>query len=421
MSNEDIEQTLIPKDDEEQWRKVLHGELAVVDDNDTHVDAATIRSYLIARDEAIAINSVAKTDDLSIISEEEARVVYQQATQEIKARGENRWLDFLKTYGAGALIGGLAMAVLFLLFAPKPKTLTSPPISHDDDLNYSDYRSMKFGELPGPFPNMLLIAGGRINMGCAKGWDDASGGCRGSEYPSHSVDVKTFEISQHEVTVGQFNKFVENTQYKTDAEKEGKGCVHKDIHAKGQPYVMNAELSWRSPGYEQNQGYPVSCVSWTDAQAYVNWLSAETGTTYRLPTEAEWERAARGRQATAHFWGADANHNQANYGGVGGQDQWEFASPVGRFPANKFAVQDTSGNLWEWVQDCWHDTYNNAPKDGSAWESDCDTSDDKVRRGGAWDAGTAGIRSAIRSPGALHDRSHVYGFRVARDWQKPKK
>lgn len=422
MSNEDIEQTLIPKDDEEQWRKVLHGELAVVDDNDTHIDAAAIRNYLIVRDEAIAVNSVAVTDDLSIISEAEARVVYQEATREIKARGENRWLDFFKTYGAGALIGGLGMAVVFLGFVQNPKAPTAPlQLSHPDDLNYSDYRVMKFDELPGPFPNMLLIPADTFSMGCSKGWDDTSGGCRATEYPPHLVSVKTFEISQHEVTVGQFSKFVESTQYETDAEKEEKGCVHKDVNAKGQPYVMNPKLNWQNPEYEQNQGYPVSCVSWSDAQHYIKWLSAETETVYRLPSEAEWERAARGGQSTAYFWGSVANHSQANYGGVGGKDRWEFASPVGRFPANQLAVQDTAGNLWEWVQDCWHDTYNNAPKDGSAWESECDTSDGKVRRGGAWDAGAAGIRSVIRSPGAERDRSHVYGFRVARDWQKSKK
>ena len=421
MSKEDLEQVLIPKDDEAQWRKVLHGELSAVDENETHVDAATIRNYLISRDEAIALSSVADTKDLNVISEAEARLIYHRASEEIKSRGKNTWIGFLKTYGSAALIGGLSVAVLLLAFKEPARTLNTPTLATGDDLNYADYRPMGFDEMPGPFPNMLLIGGGMIQMGCAKGWDDAPGGCRNSEYPSHTANVETFEIAQHEVTVGQFAKFVESTGYVTDAEKESKGCVHKDLDTDGHPYVMNPEYSWKQPGYEQNEGYPVSCVSWNDAQAYIAWLSQETKTVYRLPSEAEWEHAARGGKSTAYFWGSVASHDQANYSGVGGLDKWEFASPVGRFPANKFSVQDTAGNLWEWVQDCWHKNYNHAPSDGSAWETDCHGSHFRVRRGGAWDANVIGIRTAIRSRGAEGDRSHVYGFRVARDWQKPKK
>lgn len=422
MSNEELEQKLIPKNADEQWRKVVHGEIAVVDDNEEHVDAAVIRDYLMLRDEAIAVESVPETDPLNEISKEDARIIYLNAKQEINLRGKNTWVEFLKTYGVAAVIGGLSVAVLFLGLKPNSNSPTlNPPVSvAEDGLNYSDYKIMKFNELPGPFPNMVLVAGGTISIGCVKGWDDAPGGCRPTEFPPFDVNIKTFEMSQHEVTVGQFAKFVESTDYVTDAEQEGKGCVHKDLSAAGHPFVMNSALNWRTPGYEQNDGYPVSCVSWHDAKSYVNWLASHTKTGYRLPTEAEWEYAARGRKSTAYHWGSEASHDQANYGGVGGKDEWEFASPVGRFPANKFSVQDTSGNLWEWVQDCWHATYTNAPNDGSAWEQDCDNTGTRVRRGGAWDANVNGIRSAIRSMGPEHDRSNLYGFRVARDWQKPK-
>ena len=166
MSKDDLEQTLIPKDDEDQWRKVLHGELATVDGNETHVDAATIRDYLIARDEAIAVNSAAETEDLSTLSEAEARIIYDQAAVEIKLRGKKSgWLDFFKTYGAAAVIGGLVVAVVFLGFLRGP----SSPISErssKEGLNYSDYETMKVNEMPGPFPNMLLIAGGTFSS-CA--------------------------------------------------------------------------------------------------------------------------------------------------------------------------------------------------------------------------------------------------------------
>ena len=420
MSNKDTDQTLIPKDDEEQWRKVLHGEIAAVEDNDTHVDAKTIRNYLIARDEAIAVKSIVAIDDINTISEEEARLYYHQASVEIQKRSKRSGVEFFKTYGAGALIGGLMVAVLFLGFIRSPDQPVAPEIAVSDELNYDDYNIIKQKESTGDFPNMLLIAGGTLSMGCATGWDDVPGGCRPTEFPSHSVNIKTFEMGQHEVTVGQFSKFVEETQYKTDAEKQGKGCVHQDMNAAGHPFVMNSRLKWSQTGFDQNEHYPVTCVSWNDAQEYIAWLSSETKTKYRLPTEAEWEYAARGGKSTAYFWGSSASHDQANFSSVGGQDKWLFTSPVGSFPANKFALQDTAGNVWEWVQDCWHKTYHKAPKDGSAWESKCDDSNARVRRGGAWDGNVTGIRSAIRSSGGKFDRSNLYGFRVARDWQKQK-
>ena len=420
MSKEDLDQTLIPKDDEEQWRKVLHGEMVSAEDNNTQLDAAAIRSYLIARDEAQAVTSVAEIDDLNTLSEEEARVVYHRASEEIRLRGKSTWVEAVKKYGAVFVIGGLTASVLFLLLNKDSGPLTAPQQAVDESLNYADYQVIDLKELPGLVPNMLLIAGGSFTAGCSNGWDDAAGGCRTTEFPAHSVDIKTFELAQHEVTVGQFAHFVEQTQYLTDAEKEGKGCVHQDMAIEGHPWVMNTEFHWRNPGYEQDDHFPATCISWNDTQSYLKWLSDETKTTYRLPTEAEWEYAARGGKATAYSWGSVASNDQANYKGVGGQDQWAFAAPVGSFPANPFSVQDMSGNVWEWVQDCWHKTYHNAPSDGSAWESNCSGNNTRVRRGGGWDAGAAGIRSAIRSSGGVFDRSNLYGFRVAREWQKQK-
>ena len=421
MSKEPNEQSLLSKDDEKEWLEVLHGEMKASEDNETHIDAATIRSYLVARDEAIAVNTIVDEAELGTISAEEARIIYHRAQDKVRREGQNSWLYFLKTYGLAAIVGGLiasAATIFSLSYFENSRTSSA---SFDADINFTDYPALGFDEEPGPLPNMLLIPGGVTNIGCAKGWDDAMGGCRPTEFPSHSVSIPTFEISQHEVTYGQFRQFVESTKYVTDAEKEERGCVHEDMNAKGQPFVMNPKLNWLTPGYEQNDSYPVTCVSWHDAQNYISWLNAETKTTYRLPTEAEWEHAARGGQSTAYFWGSAASSNQANYKGVGGKDLWPFAAPVGQFPANKYSVQDTSGNLWEWVQDCWHPTYIGAPRDGSEWVKDCKDPNVRVRRGGAWDMNAAGVRSAIRSPGSRHDRSNLYGFRVARDWQKRNK
>ena len=421
MSKEEIDQTLIRKDDEEKWLKVLHGEIAAEEGDDRQlVDAGKIRSYLIARDETIAVTSVAEVDDISTISEEEARLYYHKASEEIRLRGKNTWFEAIKKYGAVFVIGGLSASVLFLLIDKVTPPSPASQQINDDGLNFSDYKPIQLKELPSLMPNMLLIPGGEFSAGCTNGWDDVPGGCRPSEFPAHKVSVSTFEMAQHEVTVGQFGHFIEQAQYVTDAEKEGKGCVHQDMGAEGHPWVMNAELNWQNPGYEQDDHYPVTCVSWNDAQAYLKWLSDETQTDYRLPTEAEWEYAARGKQATAYSWGSSASNNQANYQGVGGQDIWEFAAPVGSFPSNKYSLQDTAGNVWEWVEDCWHKTYHNAPSDGSKWVKDCSSSNARVRRGGGWDANSSGIRSAIRSPGGEFDRSNLYGFRVARDWQKQK-
>lgn len=424
MPKEPIKQSLITKDDEKEWLEVLHGEIVATDDSDVHIDAAKIRNYLIARDEAIAANIAVDSGGLGTISAEEARLIYHRTREKIRRDNQSSLSNFLTTFGVGAIVGGILAAAatfFFFKFVTNSPVSSQPTSSQKEDLNHSDYPMLNFNQEPGAFPNMLLIPGGVTSIGCAKGWDDAAGGCRPSEFPSHSVEIDTFEIAQHEVTFGQFRKFVESTQYVTDAEKENRGCVHEDMNTPGHPYVMNPKLNWLAPGYEQNDAFPVTCVSWHDAQAYVAWLSDETKTKYRLPTEAEWEHAARGTQSTAYFWGSDANNNQANYGGVSGKDQWAFASPVGQFPANKYFVQDTAGNLWEWVQDCWHETYHKAPTDGSEWAEDCDNTNVKVRRGGAWDMNAAGIRSAIRSKGGIHDRSNLYGFRVARDWQKQEK
>ena len=120
-SNQTADQTLIPKDDDEQWRKVLHGELSPVSGNETHMDAAKIRSYLIAKDEALAVSSVDQQDDLNTISPQEARIIYQRAAEEIRLRGKNTWLAGLKTYGVGALTGGLCATIRFLIYFKSPE------------------------------------------------------------------------------------------------------------------------------------------------------------------------------------------------------------------------------------------------------------------------------------------------------------
>ena len=157
---------------------------------------------------------------------------------------------------------------------------------------------------------------------------------------------------------------------------------------------------------------PVINVSWEDAQAYVAWLSGETGEAYRLLSEAEWEYVARAGTTTRYHWGDDIGRNLANCDGCGSRWDDELTSPVGSFGANAFGLYDVHGNVEEWVEDCWNDSYAGAPRDGSAWMSGyCSL---HVLRGGSWYYLPRVLRAANRSwidSGIRYD--HV-GFRVAR-------
>ncbi|PCJ12001.1 MAG: hypothetical protein COB04_18365, partial [Gammaproteobacteria bacterium] len=213
----------------------------------------------------------------------------------------------------------------------------------------------EFNPLEGP--EMVLIESGVFSMGSPADEENRAS----DEGPVHQVAVQAFSLSRCEVTVQEFETFVSETGYITDAEQfdlEGqvKGCFGFA--------ETNAE-NWRNPGFSQTSQSAVVCVSFRDTQAYSLWLSLRTGQSYRLPSEAEWEYAARGTKATAYPWGKEASHEYANYSGVGARDQWQYTSPVGSFSANDFGLYDMHGNAWEWAEDCWQGDYNGAPVDGS--------------------------------------------------------
>ena len=160
-------------------------------------------------------------------------------------------------------------------------------------------------------------------------------------------------------------------------------------------------------------GRPVIYVSWGDAVAYASWLSAETGEEYRLPSESEWEYAARAGTATRYGWGQDIGRNRANCSECGSRWDGEQTAPAGSFPANAWGLHDMAGNVWEWVEDCWHENYARAPRDGSAWTSGADCGR-RVLRGGSWNDLPAVLRSANRVGGDAGDRIGSGGFRVSR-------
>ena len=158
-------------------------------------------------------------------------------------------------------------------------------------------------------------------------------------------------------------------------------------------------------------------VSWSDAQDYVEWLSRQTGQTYRLLSEAEWEYVARAGSSSAYSWGSGIGTNRANCDDAGVEfgicgDQWENTAPVGSFQANAFGVHDMHGNVNEWVQDCWHGNYAGAPSDGGAWvNANCG---ERVVRGGSWLNYPRFLRSSFRGWSPSGERGGYLGFRVAR-------
>jgi formylglycine-generating enzyme required for sulfatase activity len=186
---------------------------------------------------------------------------------------------------------------------------------------------------------------------------------------------------------------------------------------------------WRNPGFPQNGSHPAVCLSWNDAKAYVGWLIRKPGKSYRLLTEAEWEYAARAGTTTRYFFGDDESES-CRYGNGADQtakgalaampnmtfapcnDGHAYTSPAGNFSPNGFGLYDMLGNAVQWLEDCWHKNYQEAPPDGSAWT----TGDCSVRslRGGSWFNNPKALRAASRFKGPSSIRASLYGFRVAR-------
>jgi len=249
-------------------------------------------------------------------------------------------------------------------------------------------------------PEVVQIPGGTFQMGSNDGESD--------EKPVHTVTVKSFAMGKYEATRGEFRKFVEATSYKTDAEK-GDGCYGWT----GSEWKKDSSFNWKNVGFTQDDKHPVVCVSWNDAKAYVKWLSEQTGKDYRLPTEAQWEYAARAGTTTKYWWGNEIGKNNANCDGCGSQWDNKQTAPVGSFKPNPFGLYDVSGNVWEWLEDKWHDSYNGAPVDGSAWMSG--DSNFHLLRGGSW-SGSDGddLRCADRAGGDTTNGGNFRGLRISR-------
>lgn len=258
----------------------------------------------------------------------------------------------------------------------------------------------------GQGPEMVVLPKGRFTMGSPESEHRGFG----DEGPQRTVQVGyRSAVGRYEVSVDEFSAFAEETGWSPDGL-----CLR---WFSGQVRAMPG-TSWLSPGFEQSGDHPVTCVSWHDAQAYVDWLNHRTGLTnradrYRLLSEAEWEYAARAGTDTDYSFGDD--DSQLDDHGWYSRDRFRpygSTHPVGRKLPNAFGLHDMHGNVWELVEDCYSGSYEDAPADGSARTSD--DCPDRVARGGAWDSHSDSLRSAQRSYGRPNTRLNSQGLRVAR-------
>ncbi|MEA1873152.1 MAG: SUMF1/EgtB/PvdO family nonheme iron enzyme [Bacteroidota bacterium] len=232
------------------------------------------------------------------------------------------------------------------------------------------------------------------------------------EHPQHRVTIsKPFYMQTMEVTVGQWRSFVEDTGYKTEAETGGAAYVWT-----GKKWEKKEGAYWDNPGFGQNDNNPVTCVSWNDVQKFVKWLNRKEGADkYRLPTEAEWEYAARAGTTTLFYTGNCLSTEQANYNGnypgkgCSSGTYREKTIRVGTFSPNPWGLYDMHGNVWEWCQDWWYGDY----LAGSVTDPEGPSSGSyRVLRGGSWSNRAWHCRSALRLGITPGDRSNNYGFRL---------
>ncbi|SFG64748.1 Formylglycine-generating enzyme, required for sulfatase activity, contains SUMF1/FGE domain [Duganella sp. CF458] len=261
----------------------------------------------------------------------------------------------------------------------------------------------RFTDGSGAGPDLVLIPTGRFQMGSSeyehkiaikagaqKTWLD-------KELPAHWVGIEqSFALGRYPVTVGEWRAFVKATGWQS-----------------------KMDVDWQQPGFAQDDRHPVVCVSWHDAQLYLQWLGEKTGQEYRLPSEAEWEYACRAGSHTAFSFGDEITPEHANYDGHFTYNDSPKGSShggttrVGSYQPNPWGLFDMHGNVWEWTQDTVHDNYLGAPIDGSAWEQGGDKAR-RILRGGAWLYQPRYLRSALRNGYSALLANDVVGFRVAR-------
>jgi formylglycine-generating enzyme required for sulfatase activity len=236
-------------------------------------------------------------------------------------------------------------------------------------------------------PEMIVVPAGSFVMGSPP----TETGSGNAERPQHAVTIgQPFAVATYELTFDEWDT-----------------CV------------ANGDCTWRPADAGWGRGQqPVIYVTWDDAKQYVAWLTKVTGKPYRLLSESEYEYAARAGTTTAYPWGNDIGNDKANCNGCGSKWDNRQTAPVGSFAPNQFGLYDMVGNVWEWVEDCAYDNYNNAPRDGSPWiqSSHCKY---RVVRGSSWNDVPVTLRSANRNGNLDDNRINALGFRLARTLLAP--
>ena len=231
-------------------------------------------------------------------------------------------------------------------------------------------------------PELVVMPSGNFKMG------DLTGNGMAYERPATTESIaRPYGITDTEITVTDFRKFVNDTAYVTEAEKNGSCAVLQN----GMP-KFNDSLNWRNPGFSQSETSPVVCVSLNDAQAYTQWLTQKSGFDYNLPTEAQWEYAARAGTETDFWWGNDVGFGKANCRNCGSDWSNQRTAPVGSFQRNPWGLFDTVGNVWEWTT----------------------SEQSSVVRGGAWNFAPSLARVSTRMELPADFSSNYIGFRVVR-------
>jgi formylglycine-generating enzyme required for sulfatase activity len=238
----------------------------------------------------------------------------------------------------------------------------------------------------GAGPEMVVIPAGSFKMGAVQGGGDSD------EKPVHQVTIpRALAIGRFEITFEDYDRFCQATG--REKPKDGRRWFPFSNWGRGSRPAIN--------------------VSWDDAIAYTRWLSEQTGKTYRLPSESEWEYAAKAGSDERYWWGFNIGENRANCKGCGSPFDGKKTAPAGTFPPNPFGLHETAGNVWEWCQDRWHESYDGAPANGSAWEVGDDLR--RVQRGGSFGSKSRYVRSSARGRGKSTDRYVYLGFRVVRE------
>lgn len=274
-------------------------------------------------------------------------------------------------------------------------------------------------------PRLVVVPHGAFRMGAAAGEVDATD----AEYPSRNIRFdRGFALARTEITVGEFRRFIDATGHRSRASRRGYSTIYDERSGN---FIRAGNVDWRSDyaGRPATDNMPVLHVSVGDATRYAEWLSEQTGQRYRLPSEAEFEYALRAGSAGRFPWGEgsppagsgnftgalDVSPSGRRWGNAFaryGDGAWG-PMPVASYRPNAWQVHDLSGNVSEWVADCWHSTYRRAPKDGRAWVNPgCRT---QVLRGGSWANSPAHTRSAWRQGSDVNNTSARVGFRVVRE------